>query len=62
MKSAKEVVLITENDMESFRELYDSAVKREAETFFFKGHEVLTAYAKYVIEYYDSKFEKNDNP
>ncbi len=61
MGVGKDVVLITEQDMEGFRELYDIAVAKEKETFFFKGHEVLTAYAKYVIEYYDSKFEKNDN-
>jgi hypothetical protein len=36
-----------------FREIYQTAVEAKAETFRFEGHEVLTDYAKYMLEYLD---------
>lgn len=44
---------ITMTDIPHFKEAYDVALKEEKEVFLFKGSEVLTAYAKYVIEYFD---------
>jgi hypothetical protein len=37
---------------------YSNAVKNNKEQFTFEGHELLTDYAKYMIEYLESKFEK----
>lgn len=34
-----------------FKSLYEKSVKDEKESFEFQGHEVLTSYAKYVIQY-----------
>ena len=41
-------------DQETFKNLkqeYRKAVQNNKEIFVFQGHELLTAYAKYVIEY-----------
>jgi hypothetical protein len=40
-----------------FKKVYQSAVKNNIEIFVFDGHEFLTAYAKYVMEYLKPKFE-----
>lgn len=37
---------------------YNNAVKDEKEIFIFNGHELLTSYAKYLIEYLKTIFEK----
>ena len=36
---------------------YQKSVDNKIEVFIFDGHELLTAYAKYMIEYLKSKFE-----
>ena len=41
------------NEIPQFKKAYDVAVKEKKEVFIFKGIEVLTSYAKYVIEYFD---------
>ena len=40
-----------------FKNTYNTAVKDNVEMFVFDGHEFLTAYAKYVMEYLKPKFE-----
>lgn len=40
------------------RKAYDKAVKDGAETFKYKGMDVLTSYAKYVLEYMDGIAKK----
>jgi len=35
---------------------YKKSVDNNIEMFIFDGHELLTAYAKYLIEYLESKF------
>lgn len=40
-----------------FKKVYTSAVRNNIEVFEFEGHEFLTAYAKYVIEYLKPNFE-----
>lgn len=49
----------TKNDMsteyQDFKALYDKAVKEGAEQFIFKGQAVLTAYAKYQIEFIEGR-------
>lgn len=42
------------NDIKDFIDLYEDAVSKNAESFIFKGEQVLTAYAKYLIEYLTS--------
>ncbi|NIQ14782.1 MAG: hypothetical protein GTO02_10400 [Candidatus Dadabacteria bacterium] len=45
--------MITVNNIEQFKEMYNSAVNEGKELFIFEGSEVLTSYAKYVIEYFN---------
>ena len=45
--------MITVNNITQFKELYNSAIKEDMGIFIFEGSEVLTSYAKYVIEYFD---------
>ena len=47
--------MITLGNIERFRESYVNAINEGKEVFIFEGSEVLTDYAKYVIEYFDSK-------
>jgi hypothetical protein len=46
----------TDELFEEFKSLYEKSVKDEKESFEFQGYEVLTSYAKYVIQY----LEQND--
>ena len=46
--------MITTNNILKFKELYKIAFNEGKELFIFEGSEVLTSYAKYVIEYFDS--------
>lgn len=39
------------------KEAYDIAVKEGKESFVFEGHELLTSYAKYLIEYLKDKLK-----
>jgi hypothetical protein len=41
--------------MQTLQAAYDKAVKEKKETFIFQGQEILTAYAKYLLEYLKSK-------
>jgi hypothetical protein len=43
---------------ERLREAYNLAVSEGLEQFRFEGQELVTAYAKYLLEYLDSKFNK----
>lgn len=45
--------MITTNNINQFKEMYNSAVSEGKELFIFEGSEVLTSYAKYVIEYFN---------
>jgi hypothetical protein len=44
------------------RKAYDKAVKDGAETFKYKGMDVLTSYARYVLEYMDGVAKKGRVP
>jgi len=44
---------ITDNNYTEFKQLYTAAVSSNSATFMFNDQLVLTAYAKYVCEYYD---------
>jgi hypothetical protein len=42
---------VTHENYPQFREKYEEAVREEVDTFEFEGQQVLTSYAKYVVEY-----------
>ena len=46
--------MITVNNIDQFKKSYNDAVSEGKEVFIFEGGEVLTSYAKYVIQYIDS--------
>ena len=46
----------TQEAFKKFKELYEKSAEEGKESFEFDGHEVLTLYAKYVIEF----IENND--
>jgi hypothetical protein len=41
----------TDESFEKFKQLYEKSEKDKSETFEFEGHQVLTLYSKYVIDY-----------
>lgn len=45
-------------NLDDFKKLYEEAVKTDSKYFVYEGQLVLTAYAKYVIEYLMSKTNK----
>jgi hypothetical protein len=54
---------IIEFDKKKFDELkmaYNKAKVNDLESFKFEGTELITAYAKYLIQYLDSKFKTNE--
>lgn len=46
--------------VERFRTAYDKAQDDSQETFVFEGADFFTGYAKYVLEYLDSRQKKGD--
>lgn len=47
-------------DLRTYQKLkteYKVATKQKVEVFNFEGHEILTNYAKYLLEYLQPKFE-----
>lgn len=42
-----------ENTYDAFKEAYNKAVEEGKHDFFFNGHQFLTSYTKYLIEYYE---------
>jgi hypothetical protein len=47
----------TPEKLKELKRDYNKALKNNSESFFFEEQEMLTAYAKYLIEYLDSKFK-----
>lgn len=43
---------ITEKNYKRFKAFYDEAVQDGKKSFIFEGDEILTSYAKYVVEYF----------
>lgn len=41
------------------KKTYDKALEEKKESFVFQGHELLVAYAKYLLEYLKSKYERS---
>lgn len=46
------------NGLQELKQEYQKALDQNQESFIFQGEEVLTSYAKYLIEYMESYFEK----
>ena len=51
-----EAIVFDKAKLEALRVAYLAAVEAKEEIFTFEGHELLTAYAKYLIEYLAGKF------
>jgi hypothetical protein len=49
--------MITVNNINQFKEMYNSAVSEDKEDFIFEESLVLTEFAKYVIQYFESKMK-----
>ena len=47
--------------LRQFKKIYLAAVEDKKEIFIFDGEEYVTGYAKYVIEYLENKFKKQQN-
>jgi hypothetical protein len=56
--NTKEAEVLSLNDLALFKKKYSRALKSGAVSFEFKGDEILTDDAKYVIEFYSLKFVK----
>lgn len=51
-----DTIQFTENTYEAFKKAYNKAVEEGKHDFFFNGHQFLTSYAKYLIEYYNKTY------
>ena len=51
------VINVSRFDFISLKRLYKKAVEEKKNVFTFKGHQLLTSYAKYLIEYLENKFK-----
>jgi hypothetical protein len=49
------------NGLQELKELYKQAVEENKESFIFQDQEVLTNYAKYLIEYMEDYYSKRPN-
>ena len=50
----KKVIMSNLENIDKFKLLYRDAVSKGDEMFVFEGRDVLTSYAKYVIEYFNN--------
>lgn len=50
-------IVVTEKDFKELKRLYNKAVTDKAEEFVWMDKPILTAYAKYLIEYLNSKMQ-----
>lgn len=46
--------MVSLENIDKFKILYNDAVSKGSEMFVFEGRDVLTSYAKYVIEYFNN--------
>jgi hypothetical protein len=56
-----DTITVSEADLKTLKMDYRKALDSGAESFRFKGKEVLTSYAKYMIEYLEGEFGKKKN-
>ena len=48
-------ITFTKQKLEKLKEQYNHSVNNKLESFIFEGQEILTDYAKYMIQYLESK-------
>jgi|LauGreDrversion4_2_1035121.scaffolds.fasta_scaffold64245_2 hypothetical protein len=51
-------ITFTPETFENLRKSYQTALQNKREVFKFEGHDLLTDYAKYLIQYLTPKFQK----
>ena len=56
------MMTINRKSYENLKSTYQESVKNNISIFVFDGHELLTDYAKYLLEYLKPKFEATKNP
>lgn len=56
-----EYIDFTPQKIKRFKRLYEKALKDQQESFYFEGKEVLTTYAKYIVEYVEPVFNPGLN-
>lgn len=44
--------------LKRLKHVYEKAIELQQDSFWFEGNEYLTSYAKYLIEYLETKFKK----
>ena len=49
-------IKFNEEKRDELRKAYEDALRNKKETFMFEGREMVTAYAKYLLEYLDLEF------
>lgn len=52
-----ETLKITEKSLKDLKNQYQTSLDNNEESFIFQEKEILTAYAKYMIEYLEPKFK-----
>lgn len=57
MMAKEELLEFTIQDYADLKEKYNLAVLKNKDIFIFKEHELLTSYAKYLLEYLDTKLK-----
>jgi hypothetical protein len=57
MAGQRPVIEWTPVQLASFKRAYNDATKASAAQFKWQGHDFLTAYAKYLIEYLETQFQ-----
>lgn len=55
---AGDYITFTPSKLKNLKEAYRTAVEAHQDSFWFDGSEVLTSYAKYMIEYLDMQFKR----
>jgi len=51
------IVEWTKPMVDRFQVAYDEAVEADVDQFVFEGHELVTEYAKYLLEYLNERFK-----
>lgn len=52
-----DTIHFTQDKYDRFIKEYNKAIEDNKNDFLFEGHQFLTSYAKYLIEYYDKTYE-----
>lgn len=55
----KEFITFNRKELVSLKRAYSAALNKQQDVFLFQGKKLLTCYAKYLIDYLDSKFNSS---